>query len=612
MKAFLVALYSCFFLSLVSCGGSSSYDDPEPSTGSLMVTVSGLPDGVSADVTITGPGNYQQAVTTSITLSGLSTGAYSAAIEDVIIGQDTYSGSASASSVNVTAGNTAQLTVTYTLSSFSLNKTFPLGLAVAPPTDTLDGGGFSGKHFLSPASVNWTTAYADAVNRINQVLNGELAINNAFTPELFFQTGVNAGCYGPTLKYQDHPDGSLPNSGELPGGDLMMWLETDANTGHTCSAAQLNARLNGIRNQSFAALMSLASMLYVADSSGSARPGVGDTLDLTSAMNALGLTGTSFTTATLSQTATDEWQYEQAYSFNDGTADRNIRVEMTFQSGASDNEYQGLMQFRVSGDNTLFGGGNCMLNERTLNGSLAFERSSETALALQSRSAILCGSDKEGFISDSAAPDLGQVDPNNHYNASTNPDGWSENFNLFGAQLDPNNLEGQYAYLWQAGVGDSHSRVFLMGVNYHESGGTGPLDGEAYAGFGDAIQNSTGTVEGMICNWAGPNNSHTLQPFAQRQFFSLNETTGLFTTPTGGNDIQYAPTNSCSYDGSGSFVYDTDLDGDLSDETMLGAIAEDLLDAFDLDSDGTPTIPEAIENRGYQLPNIPGGFPGTE
>ncbi|WP_144392129.1 hypothetical protein [Pleionea sediminis] len=602
----LLAVFLSFIL--LSCGGSDYGSSSNNNyKGDLLVTISGLPVGSDANVTISGPNDFSQSVTATTTLNDLDTGTYTIIAGEVSENNETYIPDIESQTVTVVRNQQANATVNYGLAIDSGNS-FPSGLAITSPTDTVTTAGVS-KFFLAPLAVTWTTSYADAVQRINDLLNGTTPVNDAFTPQLFFNTGVSAECYGPSLLYEDHPDAATPNSGELPGGDLMIWNETDTPTGHACAPAQLNSRLNGIKNQSFAALMGLASMIYVAIDSGYSEPAVGSSLDLTSDMNAYGITGVTFTSVIAERVSTDEWQYTQEYSYiYSGTA-REISVVMSHTSGASEFEYNGLLQFTINGDSSILGGGNCPDSDRTLNGSFAYERSAETSLSVQSRIAILCGADATGFVTDVMADDYGQVDPDNKYNATTNPDGWSENFNIFGMEMNPNTLEGTYAYVWQAGLNDSHSRIFLMGVNYNETGGTSILDGEAYAGFGNSVENTDGNIQGMICNWAGPNNSHALQPYGQRQFFSLNETTGIFESGGSGSNITYAPTNSCSYDGSGSFIYDTDLDGDLTDEVALGAIAIDLMNASDTDADGTPTMQEAIEARGYTLPAIPGGFP---
>ena len=63
-------------LPVLSCDG----DDPvRPTTGSLSVNVSGLPDGVAAAVNITGPDGFTHTATTSETLNELAAGRYTIA-----------------------------------------------------------------------------------------------------------------------------------------------------------------------------------------------------------------------------------------------------------------------------------------------------------------------------------------------------------------------------------------------------------------------------------------------------------------------------------------------------------------------------------------------------
>lgn len=106
------------FLALAAvggCGGSSGGGDstPPPTTGSLQVTVSGLPNGVNANVTVTGPGSYSQAVTASTTLSNLTPGSYTVNASNVTSGAITYNATVTGSPATVVAGQTATATVGY-------------------------------------------------------------------------------------------------------------------------------------------------------------------------------------------------------------------------------------------------------------------------------------------------------------------------------------------------------------------------------------------------------------------------------------------------------------------------------------------------------------------
>ncbi len=83
-------------------------------TGSLRVTVSGLPAGAAAAVTVSGPGGFSQAVTATRTLTGLAPGTYAVAGRDVASGGTTYTASVSSATVPVTAGSSPLVTVSYT------------------------------------------------------------------------------------------------------------------------------------------------------------------------------------------------------------------------------------------------------------------------------------------------------------------------------------------------------------------------------------------------------------------------------------------------------------------------------------------------------------------
>ncbi|MGZ5384770.1 MAG: hypothetical protein ACXWH0_12380 [Acidimicrobiia bacterium] len=83
-------------------------------TGSLRVTVSGLPAGTAAAITVSGPGSFSQGVTATRTLTGLTPGSYGVTGRDVTASGTTYPASVSNATVAVTAGATAAVTVSYT------------------------------------------------------------------------------------------------------------------------------------------------------------------------------------------------------------------------------------------------------------------------------------------------------------------------------------------------------------------------------------------------------------------------------------------------------------------------------------------------------------------
>ncbi len=509
----------------------------------------------------------------------------------------------------------------------AFNASFPQGLAVASPVDVNTGSvtisSAGGKKKIKAAGSTTVPSYQWATDQINDLLTGALSVASTFDPQVFRTQPRTASCFGPTLKYSDHPDGAVPNSGELPSGDLGIWVETDSVSGDACAAAQLNARMNSISAQAQAALVGLASLITVADASSIAAPTAGDTVDLTSQMNAAGIADTTFTAASVSLNgAGTVWSYELAFTYApsgitypSGVSALDMKVWLQHAPGATANEYKGRMSYQVE---DVMTGGTCPLsdpsdatNPVTLVGSLLYERGSATELNVQLKTGQFCGHDlatTTGFDSD------GLADGSDTYDAASNPYGWGNNFVVFGAKYDPQTLKGDYSFAWQAGPMDSHSRIFNVGINYDSTNDR--LDGEAYFGYGATVGTTDGRIQGMICNWAGPGSSHTLQEYAQREFISYDAASERFTVASGGADITYAPTNSCTYDtaaSSGSFLYDRDLDSDLSDESVTTVDVTDPVGAglaFDLFPASTSTyagmaIEDAIAARGYTVPTPP-------
>ena len=81
--------------------------------GSLTVTVTGLPAGTNAAVTVTRAGGFTRQVTASRTLDNLSPGDYTVAADDATAGGTRYTPSPASQTVAVSAGGTATATVTY-------------------------------------------------------------------------------------------------------------------------------------------------------------------------------------------------------------------------------------------------------------------------------------------------------------------------------------------------------------------------------------------------------------------------------------------------------------------------------------------------------------------
>lgn len=479
----------------------------------------------------------------------------------------------------------------------SMATVFPVGLAVASPVH------MENVVMAAAAESGWTSGYAIAAAEIYSVLAGATAVTDVFDPAGLMARSGNAECYGPMLKYRNHPNDTGGGSvvRELPHGDLGMWQEVDR-TGDSCAAAQLNARLSSAEQQSQASLLLIAAMIDAVNDAGLSLPTAGGVLDITAEMNAAGIPSIVFTAATITyDLAHNVWTYYAAFEYTDphdgSVHEMVVTLDYSADPAMPETQYSGVMYFRANEDlhtgNCSGGGGGGGVTQMTVNGSLAFNRLAANDLHVQQRTGAYCGYDVDARTN-------GVVDPTL---------GWGDNFSTFTANFDPTTMAGDYAYAWQAGVNDRATRVLNIGINSHA-----PLDGEAYFGYGDRVQDDADGVHtptGMYCNWAGPGASGGMQPYAQRQFVAFNSGTGHFETPAGGSDLRYAPVNNCQYDGSGSFWYDRNLN-DVEDESADDLVVTptstnplDMMEAVDTDGDGVATIAEKIASRGYREPVAP-------
>ncbi len=117
-------------LFLAACGGEST----GPSTGSLALAVSGLPAGIEADVSISGPGGFSRQLDGSETLVGLALGSYTVVATGVTVGPSLYVASPSTQAVVVSGPDPASAAVVYSAGNGHLSVTvaeLPQGTAAA-------------------------------------------------------------------------------------------------------------------------------------------------------------------------------------------------------------------------------------------------------------------------------------------------------------------------------------------------------------------------------------------------------------------------------------------------------------------------------------------------
>ena len=92
-----------------------------PADGTLEVSISGLPTGAAAAVTVTGPGSYSRDVTATTTIPDLELGTYTIAAADVTAGDSRWAPTPPTQNRELTAANrTAVATVAYAVATARL------------------------------------------------------------------------------------------------------------------------------------------------------------------------------------------------------------------------------------------------------------------------------------------------------------------------------------------------------------------------------------------------------------------------------------------------------------------------------------------------------------
>ena len=93
----------------------------KPTTGTLVVNVSGLPTGATAAITVFGPTSFSQQVLRTTTLEKLEPGQYTVRMDKVHVGGAGYSTLVLTELRTITAGHTESVTAPYVLSSGSID-----------------------------------------------------------------------------------------------------------------------------------------------------------------------------------------------------------------------------------------------------------------------------------------------------------------------------------------------------------------------------------------------------------------------------------------------------------------------------------------------------------
>ncbi|MBI4211909.1 MAG: hypothetical protein HY540_04645 [Deltaproteobacteria bacterium] len=386
----------------------------------------------------------------------------------------------------------------------------------------------------------------------------------SFTLEIPTITDVN--CYGPNIDFVVHPNATQPDGnttddgmedddGFLPGGDTGIWNPTQGT--QACAAAKMNELVGKVASKVDNMISIFGAMACAGKKAGVALPAAGAEVDLTSAFNDNVTIGNlTISSAKLSRLANDG----DGNTVYQSTIEMSITVGQSTQTGkivlkhiptTSDNStYKGKVLMSMSNAtnsvNCTMAGGNTGLTDA---GSILYEKTSSTAVKYELNFASFCGTSYD--VSNG-------LDPTDKV-SSSNKDGWADNWNYGLFSLNPTNGVGSVAYAWQAGSADQRTRVLDVATTADSDGA---VSGDAYFGFGPDIATSAGrgTINGFVCNWAGPSGAISLmdrssagQQLAQHQAISRASGASEFTATN--SEIRYAITNSCNADAGGSFTY---------------------------------------------------------
>lgn len=402
----------------------------------------------------------------------------------------------------------------------------------------------------------------------------------------------NALCYGPTITYTTHPDAAIgtPSSGSLPSGDTGMWIATETSSGEACVAAKMNSLVGEVKNNLDLMRKMTAAFLCQAKFDNIALPEAGKSVDLTASGKKVFARDSSTTqfaaTVTLARDATDKGGRPVYTATMTGTMSAGSFQATIKHIPADDTNtnYSGLFSLVVAlKSSTNIPLGNCTSADGGIVDamSIRYNKSSSTLKMLFKRAGF-CGTDTSVKV----------FDTNNEVDYSLS---WKNNAHYSLFNLNTTDGTGDVAYGWQAGGTDDNARV--LNVSVSTSGST--TSGCGYFGFGPKLQSTSGiaTISKMICNWAGPGNSHTGVAKAQRQCFT-KDTTGKFVTDTSTSStkslaITYSPTNSCSKSPTTApgFTYSAQTPAGTQTVAATDTVTSNLINVSEI-SFTTPTAPD--------------------
>lgn len=175
----------CTSLLMAGCGGGGG----ESSSGTLDVSIFGLPAGTQAAINVTGPNSYSTALTGSKVLADLAPGLYMVAAQSVLVGNTTYAPTPASQSVTVNVNGTTTTRIDYAV-------TLPLTLKLQQIA-----GGLTNPVFLTAPPNDNRLFIVEQRGRVLIVQNGQVLA----TPFLDISSKISSGGERGLLSMAFHP-----------------------------------------------------------------------------------------------------------------------------------------------------------------------------------------------------------------------------------------------------------------------------------------------------------------------------------------------------------------------------------------------------------------------
>ena len=401
--------------------------------------------------------------------------------------------------------------------------------------------------------------HKDKVARLQAVLNTtDISQCHKAIPKIMKGSGGKyVACYGPQLDYVNHTSDN--SSGQLPSGDLGIWTAySDNTTQEACSVGQMNLLMDKVGRKVDLAMGITAMMICAAKNDSLEKPTVdGNELDVTASVGKTQMNvkrgGMIISSATLKRStvsSTKKIKYTSkltgsfTYTDSNGTSsaqDFGIKFQHVpdTDSTSSAATGEGLVQMWQEGIRET--DGNCGGTTLDVVTSVAYKNTSDN-LSFRAVKAKFADAMTTSEFFGAATGEVRGTSSTDNSSA-----GWCADFNVIRANID-NDGYGKVGYAWQAGKSDGYTRTFnIKTVNNSTDNQTG----DAYFGFNLHPDNGSyrsTSIDRMICNWAGPGNSHTGVSKIQRQQLSYDSTGNVWKTTQ--DNITFAPTNDCNFDNS--------------------------------------------------------------